>query len=96
MVFRLELAYSESREIFDTKKITTSCTRYTLPPGIFEISDFKLRINSFLPDDVKVDITIDNKRLTSKLTTNKTVKFTKKIFLQYDTRFKSVTPKSFE
>ena len=37
--------------------------KYTLPPSFYEIGDFNLMLKSLLPDDVKVDITIDDIRL---------------------------------
>ena len=37
-------------------------------------------LKSLLPNNVKVKITIDDYRLRSTLTTNKTIKFTKKTF----------------
>ena len=37
-------------------------------------------LNSLLPDDVKVHVTIDDIRLRSNLPTNKTIRFTKKPF----------------
>ena len=51
---------------------------YTLPTGKFEISDFNLNVKSSVTDDFKVNKTIDDIRLRSILTTNKTIKFTKK------------------
>ena len=80
MVFRMELTYSEIEKILDVKYIATSTIGYTLPVGIYEIIDNNSTIKSLLPNDVKVNITIDDIRLKSKLTTNKTIKFTKKIF----------------
>ena len=52
---------------------------------MYEIFDIKLMLKSLLPDDVKVNITINDIRLRSNLTTNKTIRFTKKSFfsIQY-------------
>ena len=80
--FRLELTYYEIENIIDKKYIDTSSTGYTLSEGIYEISDFNLMINSLLPDEVKVNITIDHIRLGSNLTTNKTIWPTKKSFFK--------------
>ena len=62
------------------KSNDASTTGYRLSPGIYEISDIKLMLKSILPDDVKVDFTIDDIRLRSHLSTNNTIKFTKKSF----------------
>ena len=63
MVFRMELTYSGIENILDKKYIASSCTGYTLPPGIHEISDVNSMINSLLPDEVKVNVTCDDIRL---------------------------------
>ena len=62
------------------KYIDASTTGYTLPPVVNEISDFVSRIKSLVPDDVKVNITIDDIRLGSNLTTNNTIRFIKRSF----------------
>ena len=81
MPFRMELTYSEIERILDMKNIDTSTTRYTPPPGIFELNDVKLLLKSLLPNETKVNISNDDIRLESKRTTNKTITFTKKSFL---------------
>ena len=52
----------------------------TLAAGIYEIIDVNLTLNSLIPDDVKVNITIDDIKLRSNLSTNRTMSFTKKSF----------------
>ena len=59
--------------------IAASTIGYTLPPGIYETTDFNLVLKSSLPDDVKVRITADDIRLRSNLTTE-TIGLTKKPF----------------
>ena len=54
---------------------------FTLPPGIYEITDINLMIKSLFPSKVKVKVTIDGIRLGQNLTTNKTIRYTKKSFL---------------
>ena len=80
MVFRMELPYSEIEKILVTKYIDAKSTGNTFPPGIYEITDINLMLKFLLPDDVKVNITIDDIRLKSSLTTNKTIRFTKRSF----------------
>ena len=43
--------------------------------GIYEVSDNILRLKSLVPEDVKLNPTIDDIRLKSNLTTYKTIKF---------------------
>ena len=63
MAFRMELTYGETAEIFDTKHIAISSTRYTLPTGTYKFSDLSLILMPLLPDDVEVDFTIFDIRL---------------------------------
>ena len=83
MVYRMELTYDEIVVILQTKYIVGSTIGYTLPQGKYEISDINLMLKSLLPDQVKVNITIDNIRLKSKLTNNKAIRFTRKSFFIY-------------
>ena len=79
MVFRLELTYSEIENIIVVKYNATTSIGYTLPPGIHEISDINLILKSLLPDEVILNITVDDIRLMSNLTT-KIIRFIKKSF----------------
>ena len=80
LVFRLQLTYHEIVDILDIKHIPRSTKGYTLVPGIYEVTDINMMLKSLLPKEVKVIITIDDIRLKSNLTTNKTIRFTKKSF----------------
>ena len=64
------MTYSEVEFILDVKCIPTSSVGYTFPAGFYEISDINLLLKSSLPDEVKVNDTIDDIRLRSILTTN--------------------------
>ena len=78
MVYRIELTYDEFMDVIDIKYTSSTSIGCTLPPGIYEISDLKTMINSLLPNEVKVNNTIDDVRLGSNSTTNKTKWFTEK------------------
>ena len=80
LVNRMQLTYDEIVDILDEKNIAASTKAYTLPPGIDEVTDIIVLLNSSLPDDIKVNITIDDITLRSNLTTNKTIRFSKKSF----------------
>ena len=80
MVYRMELTYDEIVVILETKYIAASTIGYTLPQAKYEISDINLMLKSLLPDQVKVNITIDNIRLKSNLTNIKITRFTRKSF----------------
>ena len=83
MVYRLQLTYDEVINILDVKYISGSTIGDTLSPGVYKISDINLMLKSLLPGKVKVNITIDDTRLKSNLTNNKTIRFTEKPVLYY-------------
>ena len=74
MVYRLQLNYDKSVDILDVKYIAGSTIGYTLPPGIHEKIDINSLLKSLLSKEVKVNVTIDDFRLKSKLTTKKTIR----------------------
>ena len=78
LVYRMRLSYDEVMDILDMKYIPTKRTGYSLNPGIYEVVDLN---NILKPDNVKVNITIDDIRLKSNLKINQTLIFTKKSFL---------------
>ena len=95
MFYRMPLFYDENVDILDVKYSAGSTNGYTIPTGIFEISDINLMVKSLLPHKVKVKITIDDIRLKSILTTNRTKKYTENSFLLYNFRFWSILFRSF-
>ena len=53
---------------------------YSLNPGIYEVIDLNNSLKHILPNNVKVNITIDDIRLKSNLKINQTLIFTKRSF----------------
>ena len=80
MAYRLRLTYDEVVEILDAKYIPGSTIGYTSPTGINEISDKISMLENLLPNEVNVNITNDDIRLRSNLTTNKTNRLTNQSF----------------
>ena len=80
MVCRMQLTYDESVDILDVKHIAGSTNGYTLPPGVYEITDINLMLKLLTPNKVRVKFTFDDVGLKSNLTTNKTTTFSKKSF----------------
>ena len=80
MVYRLQRTYDENVDILDVNYIAGSTKVYTLPLGICKNTDINSMLNSALPKDLKVNITIDDIKLKSYLTTNNTIRFTKRSF----------------
>ena len=80
LVYRMRLNYDEIMDILDLKYIPTKRTGYSLNPGIYEIVDINNTLKHILPDNVKVNITIDDIRLKSNIKNNQTLIFTEKSF----------------
>ena len=80
LVYRMRLSYDEIVDILDFKYIPTKRTGYSLLPGIYEVVDLNNTLKHILPDNVKVNITIDDFRLKSNLKINQTLIFTEKSF----------------
>ena len=79
LVYRMRLSYDEIMDILDLKFIPTKRTGYNLDPGIYEVIDLNNTLKYILPNNVKVNITIDI-RLKTNLKTNQTLLFTEKSF----------------
>ena len=80
LVYRMRLSYDEIMEILDLKYIPTKRTGYSLNPGIYEVIDLNNSLKHILPNNVKVNITIDDIRLKSNLKINQTLIFTERSF----------------
>ena len=76
----MRLIYDEIVDILDLKYISTKRTGYSLNPGIYEVIDLNNTLKYILPDNVKVNVTIDDIRLKAKLKTNQIIIFTEKSF----------------
>ena len=73
MAYIFRLANDENIDISDPKYIPSRRTSYTLPIGVYELSDINLILKSLLPKDVKIGITFDNIRIKSSLKNNQTL-----------------------
>ena len=76
----MRLSYNEIMNILDLKYNPTKKTGYSLDPGIYEVVDLNNTLKYILPNNVKVNITIDDIRLKSNLKTNQTLIFTERSF----------------
>ena len=81
LVYRFQLTYDEIMNILDMKYIPTKRTGYSLNPGIYEVVDLNNTLKYILPDNVKVNVKIDDIGLKSNLKTNQTLLFTNKSFV---------------
>ena len=80
LVYRMQLTYDEIIDVLDIKYISTKRIRFSLNPGIYEIVDLNNTLKHILPDNVEINVTIDDIRLKSNLKINQTLLFTEKSF----------------
>ena len=80
LVYRMQLIYDEFIDVLDLKNISTKRIGFSLDPGIYEIVDLNNTLKYILPDNLKINITIDDIRLKSNLKTNQILLFTEKSF----------------
>ena len=80
LVYRMQLTYDEIIDVLDLNYISTKRIGYSLDPGIYEVVDLKNTLKHILPNNVEINITIDDIRLKSNLKINQTLLFTEKSF----------------
>ena len=80
LVYRMQLTYDEIIDVLDLRYISTERRGYSLNPGFYEVADLNNTLKHILPDNVKVNITIDDIRLKSDIKINQTLIFTEKSF----------------
>ena len=62
LIYRIQLTYDEIIDLLDLKYIPTKRIGYSLNPGIYEVLDLNNTLNYTLPDNVKINVTIDDVR----------------------------------
>ena len=76
----MQLTFDEIIDTLDLKNIPTKRLGFSLKPNIYQISDINKTIKYILPNDAKINVTIDEKIFKSVLKINQTLIFTDKIF----------------
>ena len=80
LVHRMQLTYDELIDILDLKYISTKRVGFSLNPNIYNVDDLNNTLKNILPDNVKINISIDEKLYKTNLKTNQTLIFTNKSF----------------
>ena len=80
LVYRMRLSYDEIMDILDLKYIPTERTGYSVEPNIYNVVDLNKTLKNILPDNVKINITIDERKYKTDLKINQTLIFTNKSF----------------
>ena len=80
LVYRFKLTYDEIMNILDLKYIPTKRTGYSIEPNIYNVVDLNKTLKNILPNNVKIDINIDERKYKTDLKINQTLIFTNKSF----------------
>ena len=80
LVYRMQLTYDEIIDVIDLKYNSTKRIGFSLDPGFYGIVDLNNTLKHILPNNIKVNITIDDIRLKSNLKINQTLIFSEKSF----------------
>ena len=94
LVYRVRLTYDEIIDILDLKYIPTKRMGYSIEPNIYNVVDLNKTLKNILPDNVKIGITIDERKYKTDLKISQTLIFTNKKFLLYYIRIYPITPRS--
>ena len=80
LVYRMRLSYDEIMDILDLKYISTKRIGFSIEPNIYNVVDLNKTLKNILPNNVKIDMTIDERKYKTDLKINQTLIFTNKSF----------------
>ena len=80
LVYRMQLTYDEIIDILHLKYIPTKRIGYSIEPNIYNVDDLNKTIKKILPNNVKIDINIDERKYKTDLKINQLLIFTNKNF----------------
>ena len=87
----MQLTYNEIINILDLKYLSTKRTGYSIEPNIYDIVDLNKTLKNILPNNIKINVSIDERKYKTDLKINQTLIFTNKSFFLYYIRFYSIT-----
>ena len=80
LVYRMLLTYDEIINILDWKYIPTKRMGYSIEPNIYNVVDLNKTLKNILPNNIKINVSIDGKIYKTDLKINQTLIFTNKSF----------------
>ena len=80
LIYRMQLTYDEIIDTLNLKYIPTRRMGYSLKPNIYNVVDLNNTLKNILSDNVKISVTIVEKKYKSSLKINQTLIFTNKSF----------------
>ena len=80
LVYRMQLTYDEIINILDLKYIPTKRMGYSIEPNIYNVVDLNKTLKNILPNKIKINVSIDERKYKTDLKFNQTLIFTNKSF----------------
>ena len=80
LVYRMQLTYNEIINILDLKYIPTKSIGYSIEPNIYNVIDLNKTLKNILPNNIKINVSIDERNYKTDLKINQTLIFTNKSF----------------
>ena len=80
LVYRVQLTYDEIINILDLKYIPTKRMGYSIEPNIYNVVDINKTLKTILPNNVKINVSTDERKYKTDLKINQTLIFTNKCF----------------
>ena len=80
LVYRMQLTYDEIIDILDLEYIPTKRTGYSIEPNIYNVVDLNKTLKNILPNNIKINVIIDERKYKTDLKINQTLIFTNKSF----------------
>ena len=76
----MQVTYDEIINILDLKYIPTKRTGYSMEPNIYNVDNLNKTLRNILPNNVKKNVSIDERKYKTDLKINQTLIFTNKSF----------------
>ena len=80
LIYRMQLTYNEIIDILDLEFIPAKRIGYSLNRNIYNMVDLNNSLKNILPDNVKINVTLDEKKHKTNLKINQTLIFTNESF----------------
>ena len=76
----MQLTYDEIIDVLDLKFIPTKRMGYSIEPNIYNVVDLNKTLKNVLPHNIKINVSIDERKYKTDLKINQTLIFTNKSF----------------
>ena len=80
LVYRMQLTYNEIIDILHLKYVPTKRMGYSIEPNIYNVDDLNKTLKNVLPNNVKINVSIDERKYKTDSKNNQTLIFTNKSF----------------